>query len=172
MWGKIIIPMYRLWLCSLYGLYGLWRPLSPKMLLNLITHTLIHLYPPWYTGIIVGMGLANDRQHYNVMLSLISWAHTQKDPWYVAHKRDMCPDAADIYYIPDMARDGGCLRKCKDQDMYLVPQTYIAMFIPVDNIRMFISHLCYFRAELILIKVKRSYSCNDKDHLYQDPLSV
>ena len=30
MWGKIIIPMYRLWLHDLYGLYGPRCPLSPK----------------------------------------------------------------------------------------------------------------------------------------------
>ena len=35
MWGKIIIPMYRLWLHSLYGLYGPQCPLSPKRLINL-----------------------------------------------------------------------------------------------------------------------------------------
>ena len=36
MWGKIIIPMYRLWLHGLYGLYGPRCPLSPKRLINLI----------------------------------------------------------------------------------------------------------------------------------------
>ena len=36
MWGKIMIPMYRLWLHSLYGPHCL---LSPKRLLNLITHS-------------------------------------------------------------------------------------------------------------------------------------
>ena len=40
MWGKIMIPMYRLWLHGLYGLYGPRRPLSPERLLNLITHSL------------------------------------------------------------------------------------------------------------------------------------
>ena len=37
MWGKIIIPMYRLWLYSLYGLYGPRCPLSPKRPINLIS---------------------------------------------------------------------------------------------------------------------------------------
>ena len=37
MWGKIMIPMYRLWL---YGLYGPQCPMSPERLLNLITHSL------------------------------------------------------------------------------------------------------------------------------------
>ena len=41
MWGKIIIPMYRLWLHSLYGLYGPWCPLSPKRLINLISLCLL-----------------------------------------------------------------------------------------------------------------------------------
>ena len=34
MWGKIIIPMYRLWLHGLYGLYGPHCPLSPERPLN------------------------------------------------------------------------------------------------------------------------------------------
>ena len=37
MWGKIIIPMYRLWLHGLYGLYVPRCPLSPKRLINLIS---------------------------------------------------------------------------------------------------------------------------------------
>ena len=41
--GKIMIPMYRLWLHSLYGLYGPRFPLSLKRLLNLITHLIVHL---------------------------------------------------------------------------------------------------------------------------------
>ena len=39
MWGKIMIPMYRLWLHGLYGLHGPRCPLSPKMPLNLLTHS-------------------------------------------------------------------------------------------------------------------------------------
>ena len=42
MWGKIMIPMYRLWLHSLYGLYEPRCLLSPERLLNLITHSLTH----------------------------------------------------------------------------------------------------------------------------------
>ena len=37
MWGKIIIPMYRLCLQGLYWLYGPWCPLSPKRPINLIS---------------------------------------------------------------------------------------------------------------------------------------
>ena len=40
MWGKIIIPMYRLWLHCLYGLYGPRCPLSPKRPINLISLSL------------------------------------------------------------------------------------------------------------------------------------
>ena len=40
MWGKIMIQMYRLWLHGLYGLYGPQCLMSPKRLLNLITHSL------------------------------------------------------------------------------------------------------------------------------------
>ena len=39
-WGKIMIPMYRLYLRGLYGLYGPWCPMVPKRPLNLITHSL------------------------------------------------------------------------------------------------------------------------------------
>ena len=40
MWGKIIIPMYRLWLNGLYGLYGPWCPLSSKRPINWISLSL------------------------------------------------------------------------------------------------------------------------------------
>ena len=36
---KKMIPMYRLWLQSLYGLHGSWCSLSLRRLLNLITHS-------------------------------------------------------------------------------------------------------------------------------------
>ena len=42
MWGKIMIPMYRLWLHSLYGLYGPCCQLSTERPLNLITHSLTY----------------------------------------------------------------------------------------------------------------------------------
>ena len=41
MWGKIIIPMYRLWSHGLYGLYGPWCPLSPKRPINSISLFLV-----------------------------------------------------------------------------------------------------------------------------------
>ena len=45
-------------------------------------------------GIILGMGLANERRHYIVMPSFIGWAHTPNDPWTScwAHNRrvDKC----------------------------------------------------------------------------------
>ena len=40
MWGKIIIPMYRLWLNGLYGLYGPRCPLFLKRPINLISLSL------------------------------------------------------------------------------------------------------------------------------------
>ena len=40
MWGKIIIPVYRLWLNGLYGLYGPRCPLSSKRPINLISLSL------------------------------------------------------------------------------------------------------------------------------------
>ena len=43
MWGKIIIPMYRLWLNGLYGLYGPRCPLFSKRPINLISLSLSHL---------------------------------------------------------------------------------------------------------------------------------
>ena len=41
-WGKIMIPMFRLWLHSLYGLYGPRCLLSPERPLNLVTHSITH----------------------------------------------------------------------------------------------------------------------------------
>ena len=35
------------------------------------------------SGIILCMGPTNERQHYIVTLSLIAWAHTQNDLWYM-----------------------------------------------------------------------------------------
>ena len=60
MWGKIMIPMYRLWLHGLYGLYGPRCPLSPERPLNLITHSLLsnigmdpwHCYQSWHDDVI------------------------------------------------------------------------------------------------------------------------
>ena len=31
--------------------------------------------------VILCMGSANERRHYNVMPSLIGWAHAENDPW-------------------------------------------------------------------------------------------
>ena len=42
-WGKIMIPMYRLWLHVFYGLYGPHCLLSPERPLNLITHSLTRI---------------------------------------------------------------------------------------------------------------------------------
>ena len=44
MWGKIMIPMYRLWFQGLYGLYGPRCLLSPKRPLKWITDTHSWLY--------------------------------------------------------------------------------------------------------------------------------
>ena len=35
----------------------------------------------YYPGIILCMPPANERWHYNIMLSLIGWVHSQNDPW-------------------------------------------------------------------------------------------
>ena len=42
--------------------------------------SLMGSHPFRKSGIILGMGSANERWHYNVMSSLIGWAHTQNDP--------------------------------------------------------------------------------------------
>ena len=80
MWGKIIIPMYRLWLNGLYGLYGPRCPLFSKRPINLISLSLS--FPDFndFTGFILYMGPANERDSYIVMVSLIGWVHTQNDP--------------------------------------------------------------------------------------------
>ena len=43
---------------------------------------LITVYFCQTTRMILGMGSANDRQRYNVKLSLTGWTHTQNDPWW------------------------------------------------------------------------------------------
>ena len=51
MWGKIIIPMYMLWLNGLYGLYGPRCPLSSKRPINLISLSLsLSLSLGWGVG--------------------------------------------------------------------------------------------------------------------------
>ena len=60
MWGKIIIPMYRLWLNGLYGLYGPRCPLFSKRPINLISLSLLivlcheesQCMPLWYIALI------------------------------------------------------------------------------------------------------------------------
>ena len=56
MWGKIIIPIYKLWLHGLYGLYGPRCPLSPKRSINLI-------YPPLSPIVEI------DGHHFNLKMS-------------------------------------------------------------------------------------------------------
>ena len=57
MWEKIIIPMCRLWLHGLYGLYWPWCPLSPKRQINLIPLSwpwVVNLL--WPSNAIIGSG--------------------------------------------------------------------------------------------------------------------
>ena len=71
MWGKIMIPIYRLWLHGLYGLYGPRCPLSPKRPFNLITHSN-------FVGQLIslprglGVGFFGGGQHQRVLPSLFS----------------------------------------------------------------------------------------------------
>ena len=77
MWGKIMIPMYRLWLRSLYGLYGPRCLLSPKRLLNLITHSLSlaeHMHK------MIPISLAVDKLSFNSLWVSIN------NPLYPLHK--------------------------------------------------------------------------------------
>ena len=39
-----------------------------------------------YPGIILCMRPAYERRRYNITSSLIGWAHTQNDPWYLTRK--------------------------------------------------------------------------------------
>ena len=50
MWGKIIIPVYRLWLNGLYGLYGPRCPLSSKRPINLISLSPFNTLRPRQNG--------------------------------------------------------------------------------------------------------------------------
>ena len=72
MWGKITIPMYRLWLHGLYGLYGPWCSLSPKRPLNLITHSLslmtLHPHP-------FSISLSHSQYHPRSLTSSFTLTH-------------------------------------------------------------------------------------------------
>ena len=37
----------------------------------------------YFAGITLGMGSSNERRRYNVIFSVIDWAHTQNDPCYI-----------------------------------------------------------------------------------------
>ena len=66
------------------------KPLSEPMMINLLTHICV-IQPQWVkfiglsqtaeqnTGIILGIGSANERQCYIVTSPLTGWAHTQND---------------------------------------------------------------------------------------------
>ena len=41
-----------------------------------------------WSGVILGMGSANERRHYYVTPSLIGWAHTQNDPCWCSKLSD------------------------------------------------------------------------------------
>ena len=84
MWGKIIIPMYRLWLHGLYGLYGPRCPLSPKRPINLIS-----LY--WN---------ATQKQIYNkaikaIALPIFQYIHVQ----YYQIERYVIVDTPDFIFV-------------------------------------------------------------------------
>ena len=72
MWGKTIIPMYRLWLNGLHGLYGPRCPLSPKRPINLISLSLMPWclaspghQQPWYWLCRIGRSLFYLRKDFN-----------------------------------------------------------------------------------------------------------
>ena len=65
LWGKIMIPMYRLWLHSLFGLYGPWCPLSPQNAVKL-NHSPTHC-PFWRCG-------SNSKSIISESYTLSSWA--------------------------------------------------------------------------------------------------
>ena len=67
MWGKIIIPMYRLWLNGLYGLYGPRCPLSSKRPINLISLSL-------------SFGRGRFQMHENVCILIQIFKFLQGDP--------------------------------------------------------------------------------------------
>ena len=63
--------------CWTYGIVYLFRELT--MLIEFWAKSSITRIGS--TGIIIGIGLANQKRRYNVMSSLIAWAQTQNDPW-------------------------------------------------------------------------------------------
>ena len=76
MWGKIIIPVYRLWLHGLYGLYGPWCPLSPKRPINLISLSLMPGQKSFYVVLYHNDFSPSNEQHERVL------AYTLWQPTY------------------------------------------------------------------------------------------
>ena len=65
LWEKLIIPVYRLWLHGLYGLYGTWCPLSEKGKRN---QSLTHYLP--YTVITIAANTAMLLTEYDPNLKI------------------------------------------------------------------------------------------------------
>ena len=83
MWGKIMIPVYKLWLHGLYGLYGPRCPLSPERPLNLITHSLTHLCSQLLKRKSTGMELSSGWQPWYSLETLkqrLQWI-PELSPW-------------------------------------------------------------------------------------------
>ena len=62
------------------------------------------------TGIILSMGSANERWRYIVTSSLISWAHTQNDPWRHTSKYILdCPNNCQYTMNQNVSSDKNCV---------------------------------------------------------------
>ena len=92
MWGKIIIPMYRIWLNGLYGLYGPRCPLFSKRPINLISlslslfvgHTNVRRINGYqWSNHLLGCNETTMYNSYPASMSLI----THSGHWF----REMCP---------------------------------------------------------------------------------
>ena len=68
LWGKIIIPMYRLWLNGLYGLYGPRCPLFSKRPINLISLSLSKAFNVFLHLLLTHLG-------HCFMLQYWKWIH-------------------------------------------------------------------------------------------------
>ena len=73
---KIYLPDWQFYLSRTFQH---WHMSSPDLLLFVVIWNKLILPISFGPGIILGVGSANERRHYNVMSSLIGWAHTQND---------------------------------------------------------------------------------------------
>ena len=90
------------------------------------------------------MGLANERQCYNVMLSLIGWAHTQNGPQYCfdLHNENVCWSGNSIPTVERKRVFPQVLTPPRSQGQVLIPRSRSNLLVMRTSLQ--INLLCGF----------------------------